>query len=68
VERGIVERDVHALLEIDVPDTAAGPWLAEILRERRFLKRFRQKAIYLKFVGPIERLVVTDEEVADDLK
>jgi hypothetical protein len=30
------------------------------------LGRFRQKAIYLKFVGPVERLLVTDEEVRGD--
>jgi hypothetical protein len=30
------------------------------------LKRFRQKAIYLKFIGPVETLLVTDEEVASE--
>jgi len=30
------------------------------------LKRFRQKAIYLKFIGPVETLLVTDEDVASD--
>jgi len=47
---GIVERDVHALLEIDVPDTAASV-AAESYAKDVLLKRFRQKAIYLKFVG-----------------
>ncbi|MBI2901598.1 MAG: hypothetical protein HYY17_15550 [Planctomycetes bacterium] len=63
---GIVERDVHALLEVDVPDTAAvRAWLKSYARDV-LLKRFHQKAIYLKFVGPIERLVVTDEAVVGD--
>jgi len=30
------------------------------------LKRFRQKVIYLKFIGPVETLLVSDEEVASD--
>lgn len=30
------------------------------------LKRFRQKAIYLKFIGPVETLLISDEEIASD--
>ena len=33
----------------------------DVLRER-----FRQTAIYLKFVGPVEHLVVTEEEISDE--
>jgi hypothetical protein len=33
----------------------------DILRER-----FRQRAIYLKFVGPVEHLVVNEEEIGDE--
>ena len=61
--KGVVERDVLAILEVDLPDTP------EIRRELKtyvkdvLLKRFRQKAIYLKFVGPVETLEVTDEVV-----
>ena len=58
--------DTLALLEVDVPDAPeTRAWLRtyarDVLRER-----FRQKAIYLKFVGPIETLIVTDEEIGDD--
>lgn len=65
-DEGFVDRDVLALIEVDVPDTTnARVWLRvyarEILRER-----FRQKAIYLKFVGPVEHLVVSEEEVTDE--
>ena len=65
-DRGVVDRDTLALLEVDVPDTpAARAWLKTyaraVLRER-----FRQKAIYLKFVGPVETLVVTDVQVSDE--
>jgi hypothetical protein len=63
-DRGVVDRDTLALLEMDVPDTAeARDWLRGYARGV-LLKRFRQKAIYLKFIGPVETLLVTDEEVA----
>jgi hypothetical protein len=57
---------VLALIEVDVPDTSVSrAWLRvyarDVLRER-----FRQKAIYLKFVGPVEHLVVTEEEISDE--
>ena len=65
-DRGIIDRDTLALLEVDVPDTPENrAWLKayarEVLRER-----FQQKAIYLKFVGPVETLTVTEEEIGDD--
>ncbi len=63
---GIVDRDVLALIEVDVPDTEGSrEWLRtyarDVLRER-----FRQKAIYLKFVGPVEQLIVSEEEVGNE--
>ncbi len=63
---GIVDRDVLALIEVDVPDTAESrQWLRayarDVLRER-----FRQKAVYLKFVGPVDQLIVSEEEVGDE--
>jgi hypothetical protein len=65
-DQGIVDRDVLALIEVDVPDTTESrEWLRayarDVLRER-----FRQRAIYLKFVGPVEHLVVSEEEVGDE--
>ncbi|MBI2219569.1 MAG: hypothetical protein HYU51_20040 [Candidatus Rokubacteria bacterium] len=53
-------------IEVDVPDTRASrEWLRA--RARDVLRqRFRQKAIYLKFVGPVEHLVVNEEEIADE--
>lgn len=65
-DRSVVDRDTLALLEVDVPDTAeTREWLRGYARGV-LLKRFRQKAIYLKFIGPVETLLVTDEEVASD--
>jgi len=65
-DRDVVGRDVLALIEVDVPDsTESREWLRlyarDVLRER-----FRQKAIYLKFVGPVEHLIVREEEVRDE--
>ncbi|OFV96440.1 MAG: hypothetical protein A3H28_01900 [Acidobacteria bacterium RIFCSPLOWO2_02_FULL_61_28] len=60
---GIVSDNVLALLEVDFPDTAANrakliSYARDVLKER-----FEQDAIYVKFVGPIESLVVEDEEI-----
>ena len=57
---------VLALIEVDVPDTAESrEWMRgyarDVLRER-----FRQKAIYLKFVGPVEHLIVSEEEIGHE--
>jgi hypothetical protein len=61
-----VERDTLALLELDAPDTAeTRDWLRAYARDV-LLNRFRQRAIYLKFVRPIEQLTVADEEVRSD--
>ncbi len=65
-DRGIVDQDVLALLEVDVPDTKeARAWLRTYARDV-LCQRFRQKAIYLKFVGPIEQLIVSEEEIRDE--
>ncbi len=58
--------DVLALIEVDVPDTTESrEWLRTYARDV-LLERFRQKAIYLKFVGPVEHLVVNEEEISDE--
>ena len=58
--QGIVERDVLALLEVDVPDTTESrEWLHTYARDV-LIPRFRQKAVYMKFVRPVERLLVTE--------
>lgn len=49
-----------------IADTAeTRDWLRTYARDV-LLDRFRQKAIYLKFVKPVEQLIVTDEEVRSD--
>lgn len=61
-----MQRDTLALLELDAPDTAeTRDWLRTYARDV-LLNRFRQKAIYLKFIRPVEQLIIADEEVRSD--
>lgn len=65
-DQGLVQRDTLALLELDAPDTAeTRDWLRTYARDV-LLNRFRQKAIYLKFIRPVEQLIIADEEVRSD--
>ena len=65
-DREIVDRDVLALIEVDVPDTdASRSWLRTYARDV-LCRRFQQKAIYLKFVGPVEQLIISEEEIRDE--
>lgn len=65
-DRGILDRDVLALIEVDVPDTEeARAWLRSYARDV-LCQRFRQKAIYLKFAGPVEQLIVSEEEIRNE--
>jgi hypothetical protein len=58
-----VDRDTHAVIEIDMEDpTHSRRNLIDYVREV-LLNRFRQKAIYIKFIVPVDRLVVTEEKV-----
>ena len=62
-DRGAVDKDTHALLEFDIEDTAANrstvkTYVREVLKER-----FLQKAVYVKWIGPIETWIVNDETV-----
>lgn len=65
-DQGVVDRDVLALIEVDVPDTeTARRWLRRYAREVLWA-RFQQKAIYLKFAGPVEKLIVSEEAIGDE--
>jgi hypothetical protein len=65
-DQGVLDRDVLVLVEVDVPDTAeTRAWLRAYARDV-LRQRFRQKAIYLKFVGPVEHLIISEEEVGDE--
>jgi hypothetical protein len=62
--KGIVDRDVLALLEVDVPDTVESRrWLLKYARDV-LIRRFRQEAIYMKFIRPVEDLLVSEVTVS----
>jgi len=62
-DRGFVDEDVLAILEVDVTDIEESiAWLREYTRHV-LLRRFEQKAIYLRIIGPVETLVVRNETV-----
>lgn len=49
-----------------MPDTAeTRAWLRAYARDV-LRHRFQQKVIYLKFVGPVEHLIISEEEVSDE--
>ncbi|MBC7790418.1 MAG: hypothetical protein H7Z74_10765 [Anaerolineae bacterium] len=58
-DRGVLYADEMTVVEVDIPnDATARQWLIEYARNT-LGPRFKQKAIYLRFVGPIEVDVVT---------
>lgn len=62
-DRGFVDKDVNVLLVVDMPDTTESRAELKSYAKDVLLRRFRQKAIYITFVGPVGTLLVTDEEV-----
>lgn len=49
--RGILDIDTLAMLEVDVPDTEESRAWLEAYAENVLMERFEQEAIYLKFYG-----------------
>jgi hypothetical protein len=64
-DRGIIDRDEMALFEVDIPDTAESRRRIETYARETLLKRFDQKAIYVRIVGPIETILVVDTEIRE---
>jgi hypothetical protein len=63
--KGFVDRDVLVILEHDFEDTIENRrWLETYARDV-LLERFRQQAIYIKYVR-VERAVVTDVVISKD--
>ena len=53
-DRGVLYKDEVNVVEVDIPnDPGAKSWLTRYARDT-LIPRFGQKAIYIKFVGPIE--------------
>jgi hypothetical protein len=57
--KGHLYKDVLAAIEIDIPDTTEAKTWLRWYAQTVLLQRFRQEAIYLKFVGPVETIEVT---------
>lgn len=62
-DRGIIDRDELVLFEVDIPDTLEARRQIEDYARNTLMKRFEQKAIYLRLVGPIETILVIDETI-----
>lgn len=60
-DRGAVDKDVHALLEFDIEDTPANRERVRTYAREVLKPRFRQKAIYVKLIGPVEAWTVQDD-------
>jgi len=63
-DKGVIHTDVLALMEVDFPDTRANRAWFHSYAKNVLLGRFRQKAIYLKFVGPVETSVVREHKIS----
>jgi hypothetical protein len=62
-DKGILFAEVHAVLEVDVPDTSSSrTWLRSYARNV-LLRRSEQRAMYIRLVGPIEQIIVDEEQV-----
>jgi hypothetical protein len=62
-DKDILYTDVHAVLEADVPDTTQSRTWLRTHAKKMLLERFDQRAIYIKLVGPIEQIIVDEEQV-----
>lgn len=62
-DKGVLFQDDLAVVEVDVPDSGASrEWLRRYAKDV-LMDRFQQEAIYIKFVGPIEQMIVIKEEI-----
>lgn len=61
-DHGTIDRDNLAMLEVDIEDTAANRAKLKAYVRHVLKKRFRQTAIYVKWVGPVETWVVNDQD------
>ncbi len=65
-DKGFVDRDVLGLVEFDMEDTPTEnrAWVRKDAKDV-LLQRFRQKAIYVRFIWPMWRLEVDDEHISE---
>jgi hypothetical protein len=57
-DRGVLHDDENCVFEVDFEDTFKNrQWLERYVRNK-LLRRFRQLAIYIKLVGPVDTLII----------
>lgn len=62
-EKGVLFQDDLAVVEVDIPDSGdSREWIRKYSKDV-LMERFQQEAIYIKFVGPIEQMIVIKEEI-----
>lgn len=61
--KGVLSQDQLAAFEVDILDTDENRRWVKSYAKNVLLKRFNQDAIYLRFIGPVESLEVTDETI-----
>lgn len=62
-DQGVLYRDELAVFEVDIPaDEASRNWLRDYAR-KTLLSLFEQEAIYLRFVGPVKKLLIKKEKI-----
>lgn len=63
--KGVLSRDEIGAFEVDMLDTHENRrWIKSYAKDI-LLKRFRQEAICLRFIGPIDSLEVTEETIEE---
>lgn len=63
--KGVLSQDEMGAFEVDILDTEENRrWMKSYAKDV-LLKRFRQDAIYMKFIGPVESLEVTEETITE---
>ena len=63
--KGVLSQDEMCAFEVDILDTEENRRWMKSYAKNVLLKRFRQDAIYLRFIGPIESLEVTEETISE---
>ena len=63
--KGILSQDQMGAFEVDILDTEENRRWIKAYAKNVLLKRFRQDAIYLRFIGPVESLEVTEETITE---
>lgn len=63
--RGILSQDEMSVFEVDMLDTEENRRWIRAYAKDVLLKRFRQDAIYLRFIGPVESLEIAEETVVE---